>query len=144
MILILAGASPVLRNVKPSIGSVCVCALGHWDGYQRSRLLPVATPKTYLSHVAVRICPWIPIDFHNHSLNQLGELWKRKPVFRTLPGELWCRQSRERRLWLTQYPPLKLYLQSSVAMRGYLDQYRSCGQGHQFPAVAIPGRKPCG
>ena len=35
MIRILAGASPVLRNVKPSMGGVCVCALGHCWGRQR-------------------------------------------------------------------------------------------------------------
>jgi hypothetical protein len=38
MIRILAGASPVLRNVKPSIGGVCVWALGHWGGFQQFRV----------------------------------------------------------------------------------------------------------
>ena len=40
MIRILAGASPVLRNVKPSIGGVCVCALGHYSGRVNSHSYP--------------------------------------------------------------------------------------------------------
>ena len=87
MIRILAGASPVLRSVKPSIGGVWVCALGHWDRRQRL-LLPVATSKTHLSHVAIWICPWVSINLHDHSLYKLGEFWKRKPVFRALSRKL--------------------------------------------------------
>ena len=40
MIRTLAGASPVLRKVKPSMGGVCVCALGHWGGCQGFRPSP--------------------------------------------------------------------------------------------------------
>jgi len=88
MIRILAGASPVLRNVKPSIGGVCVCALGHWGERQRSLLLRTATPKAYLGHIAVWICPRIPVNLQNHPLHELGEFWKRKPIFWALSGKL--------------------------------------------------------
>jgi len=85
MIRILAGASPVLRNVKPSMGGVCVCALGHCRGRQRFLLF---MSSTYLSHIAVRICPRIPVDLQDHSLHELGEFRKRESIFRALSGKL--------------------------------------------------------
>ena len=98
--------------------------------------------QAYLCYIAVWICPRIPVDLQNHSLHKLREFWQWKPVFWALARELWRSQNMKRHAGT--HLPLKLYLQPSVAMQGYLGPYRSCGLGPQFPAVATLDRKPCG
>ena len=90
---------------------LCLCPgpLGH-----RQQSHPHPEPqrqKTYLRNISIRVGSRIPVNFHNHSLDELREFWEGEPVFRALARKLRHFQNRKTP-WLSQHPPLKLYPQS--------------------------------
>ena len=83
---VLASASPVLRDAKPSMGGIRVCALGHRGGYQRGHIFQAVTPNAYLCYIAVWICPLYSCKSPEPIASRAREnFWKRKPVVR--PGD---------------------------------------------------------
>jgi len=52
-------------------------------------------------------------------LNEPGEFWKRKPIFRKSSGNLRCCQHRKHHLWLDQHSCLKLRFGLQLPCRGH-------------------------